>query len=127
MDDVIDVLFTAVCAIFGCAGLGFSPQSDVVERSPPDLSFIDLPFQHCHVPPSKVAALPPADKCMLKSLTARCTQSDDCLVQCLVSKDGPQIGGGCWHACFETKFNLAKWSPPSGAERCRKLGHTNGS
>ena len=95
--------------------------------APPDLSFLNLPFKSCKVQPALVAALSSADKCMIKSLSARCIPAGDCLVQCLVSKDGPLLGGGCWHACFETKFNLMKWSPPAGAEQCRKLGHTNGS
>ena len=94
---------------------------------PPDLSFVGEPYKSCKVAPAAIAALTPPNKCMLHILAARCTPADDCLVQCLVSRDGPQIGGGCWHACFETKFNLAKWSEPPKAAQCHKLGPINGS
>jgi hypothetical protein len=128
MASFLDIFLAVVCSVFGCAAANTDTQTISGEPPPPpDLSFLAQPNNHCKVSTSAVTALSPANKCMLKSLSARCTPADDCLVQCLVSKDGPHIGGGCWHACFETKFNLSSWSEPQGAAKCHELGRINGS
>jgi len=66
------------------------------------------------------------ESCMVSSLSSRCNDADDCLVQC-IARGLNRSGDGCWHLCFETVFSLPEWSKPKGFEACSKLGGHNGS
>lgn len=103
-----------------------SRSADVVEVPGPDYSFVDRPFSNCKVTSTELTQLTPAEKCWVEKLSGRCTQSDDCLVACLASTNARGMGGGCWHACFEVKYPISKWSDPNGADDCRKLGKVDG-
>jgi hypothetical protein len=59
-------------------------------------------------------------------LSERCTVADDCLVSCIASEHARDIGSGCWHACFETKFRIQDWVPPPGYESCDRTGRLPG-
>lgn len=93
---------------------------------PPDLIFLDRPFSNCSVNQKELTALTPLEKCWIEKLSARCNPADDCLVSCLASTKARDLGGGCWHVCFEVKFPISKWSEPKDSDVCRKLGNVNG-
>jgi len=123
----IAVATIAGIAYFIVAERGFQnvvAQSDsTTEVSPPDESFLDRPFNSCKVTTEELEKLTPAEKCWVEKLSKRCTPADDCLVGCLASTKARNLGGGCWHACFEVKFPISKWSDPEGADTCRKIPH----
>ena len=92
--------------------------ADESEYVPPDMAFLAQPFNHCKTGPASGVRLTEKEVCQIDKLKGRCTPADDCLVACLASGQGRQVGGGCWHICFQTKFDLSKWASPTGLSRC---------
>ncbi len=92
--------------------------ADELEFVPPNMAFMEQPFNHCKTQPASGIQLTEREVCQIGKLKRRCTLADDCLVACLASGQGRQVGGGCWHICFETKFDLSKWTSPTGLSWC---------
>ena len=82
-----------------------------------DFAFLEKSYAKCKIDKPKVA-LSAKEQCYISKLSVRCTEADDCLVQCIASGMNDKVGGGCWHLCFETKFDLSKWSKPKGWGTC---------
>jgi hypothetical protein len=89
-------------------------------RNSLDFSFLEMPYSKCKVAsrPYKQSA---REQCYVSKLSTRCSDADDCLVQCIANGINGKVGGGCWHVCFETKFDLSKWSAPKGMRYCDQL------
>ena len=120
------VILTA-CTGSTCIGGGVDSQvKDVPYEPAPDTSFLNQPYNNCKVTPKELIPLTPAEKCWVEKLSARCTPADDCLVACLASTKARDLGGGCWHTCFQVKYPISKWTEPTGADSCRKLGKVPG-
>ena len=122
----LSILLAFLSVAFSSAAARSQAVLDVPSVPPPDESYLDRPFNSCKAKPTNSVQLTPAEKCWSKELAARCSAADDCLVSCIASGVARDLGGGCWHSCFQVKFNLSQWQPPGGAEACRKLGHVNG-
>jgi hypothetical protein len=88
-------------------------------RSSLDFSFLEKPYAKCKMD-KPTRALSAQEQCYISKLSARCSEADDCLVQCIGSGMNDKVGGGCWHLCFETKFDLSKWSEPKGWGVCTR-------
>jgi hypothetical protein len=89
-----------------------------------DFSKLDIgdyaTWQKCSAQP-RGAALSSKEKCEVESLRARCNAADDCLVTCISSPDGRNVGGGCAHVCFDTLHNFREWKEPAGWGQCSTL------
>lgn len=85
----------------------------VVEPPPPDVGDI-AHFKSCKTQPMRL--LSERDRCQIAKLSARCLPADDCIVQCLSSRDGIKVGGGCEHVCFAS--GRERPPPPPGWSDC---------
>lgn len=89
---------------------------------PPDVGDIGQ-FQSCKAKPRR--NLSAREQCQIEKLADRCTPADDCLVSCITSPQGHQVGGGCSHVCF---FGLHRGEPkPPGWSECDALAGTEKS
>jgi len=79
---------------------------------------MEMPYSKCNVG-AVPRALSKKEQCCVSKLSTRCSAADDCLVQCIAKGMNDKVGGGCWHLCFETKFDLSKWSEPKGWSTCK--------
>jgi hypothetical protein len=60
------------------------------------------------------------EQCQIAKLRASCTPAHDCLITCMSSPEGHNVGGGCQHVCFSA---LHKYAPePKGWASCGKPG-----
>jgi hypothetical protein len=84
-------------------------------------------YASCKITAPRPATLNSKERCLIQKLSARCSEADDCLVQCIASGMNGKVGGGCWHLCFDSKFSLPKWSEPKGWADCKYLSTRNGS
>lgn len=97
------VLFVALFALLAGCGMSSNtpPSAKVLEAvlppPPPDVGGINQ-FHSCEAKPRR--NLSSREQCQIAKLTARCTAADDCLVSCITSPQGYQVGGGCSHVCF---------------------------
>ncbi len=83
---------------------------------PPDAGDFGT-FHSCKAKPRRELSV--REKCQIEELSARCTPADDCLVSCISSTQGQQVGGGCSHVCF---FGLHRGeSKPPGWAECDTL------
>ena len=83
-----------------------------------DFSFLEMPYAACKVTGETAAELSVKERCYISKLSARCSQADDCLVQCIARGNNSKVGGGCWHVCFESKFDLSKWKETKAIAAC---------
>ncbi len=88
---------------------------------------LEAPYAACKTTLTQPVTLNSKERCLVRKLSARCSEADDCLVQCIARGLNGQIGGGCWHLCFESKFSLAEWSEPKGWAECKYLSTRPGS
>jgi hypothetical protein len=95
-------------------------KAHVGEVSAVDLSFLRAPYAACKLSKPFSPNLAPNAYCLIPVLSGRCSEADDCLFQCIARGNDSKIGGGCWHACFDTKFDLSKWSEPPGMHVCKR-------
>ena len=84
-----------------------------ISISPPDIGLVGS-FLSCKAKPMR--ALTSEEKCRIKKLSARCLPADDCLVSCIVSRDGNNVGGGCEHVCFSALHDPV--TPLIGLDDC---------
>ena len=63
---------------------------------PPDVGNIGR-YDACRATPRR--ALSDADRCRIAHYASDCTPAADCMVQCLNSAHGVEVGGGCEHVC----------------------------
>lgn len=79
-----------------------------------------LDFKDCSSTPE--TKLTKSDQCILEMHKKRCLPVDDCIVQCLSSKESRRFINGCDHIC---EFEFEQHAPPlEGADVCEKLkGH----
>lgn len=82
-----------------------------------DFGFLERPYAECRIGPVP-HPLPVVEACYIAKLSRRCTEADDCLVQCLASGMNRKVAGGCWHLCFASRFELSSWSEPPGWGAC---------
>lgn len=132
---MIGCLFTAALSFLlpvGCS-LDVELAKDVAEerayeewRRSLDFSFLGQPYAACKLKAPLSASVTPAESCAVSALSKRCSAPDDCLVQCIARGNNGKVGGGCWHLCFETQFNLSAWHEPKQFNACRQLGRING-
>ena len=74
-------------------------------------------FNSCNATPRR--PLSAQDVCKLEILVKHCTPAADCLVSCISSPDGRQVGGGCEHVCFRGPHD---WSErPQSIDKCDSL------
>ena len=83
---------------------------------PPDVGSIER-FDSCEARPRR--ALSAREQCQIEKLVARCTAADDCLVSCISSPHGSQVGGGCGHVCFSGPHRSEP--KPPGWNECNAL------
>jgi hypothetical protein len=100
-----------------------SPTTDI---APVDLPFMIAGFKQCSAKPAPGTTLSEAEKCWIRTLTARCNSGDDCIVSCLSAGVSGKIGGGCAHLCSQPPGKLANWRPPANLEACDAFGKVNG-
>ncbi len=104
----VRVLCVALFALLAGCGMSSNAPSkgEVLESVPPppppppapsDVGDISQ-FHSCKAKPRR--NLSAREQCQIAKLTARCTAADDCLVSCITSPQGYQVGGGCSHVCF---------------------------
>ena len=86
-----------------------------------DDSFLDRLDGNCRASKVQPVALNDREHCFATALSAHCNPTNDCLVTCLVSGQGRDIGGGCWHICFQDAHSYARYQEPPSAARCRSL------
>ena len=60
------------------------------------------------------------ERCALRAFAARCTSEDSCMIRCLASGVGRNVGGGCWHLCY-AYTGVAMYPLPPGQEVCEAL------
>ena len=67
-----------------------------------------------------------AELCLLEVLRPRCDAVDTCLVDCITSGEGQNVGGGCFHLCewvaTGVKGKLYKCPQEATPEWCACLG-----
>jgi hypothetical protein len=90
-----DALFLlAFCAaIFGCATM----DPGIGGRVPSELKAKGV----CQYVPDHrdSVGLSCWEGCAISRLSKRCNAKDRCLIECLRTGSGRNIGGGCWHVC----------------------------
>lgn len=90
--------FITGCGIGSNTPSAASPQTEPPPPPPPpDVGDI-VRFHSCEAKARR--KLSARDQCQIEKLAARCTAADDCLVSCISSPQGYQVGGGCSHVCF---------------------------
>jgi len=111
------------------SALSLVASGDETDFVPPDVGFLDLSFGSCRADPGYGIRVTSEESCMITKLKTRCSAADDCLAQCLARGVGRHVGGGCAHLCFDTKFDLSKWTAPAGFDECvhaeKGLGRKN--
>lgn len=62
------------------------------------------------------------EQCAIELLKKNCTRAADCMVTCISSPDGDQVGGGCFHVCFGATTGIP-WEdrPNIDYKRCDDL------
>lgn len=93
----------------------------VLPAAPEGPDFRDLLDGYCHASRVQPVALNDYEYCFASELSAQCSPANDCLVTCLVSGQGRQEGGGCWHLCFEDLATFNAYREPIRAARCRRM------
>jgi hypothetical protein len=86
--------------LVGCVphdGQSASGHSAISVPPPPVVGDLNQ-FGSCSAKPERT--LTDSEKCQIEKLTSRCLPADDCMVQCISSRDGIKVGGGCEHVCF---------------------------
>ena len=58
-------------------------------------------------------------RCVVDASRQRCNKDDQCIIRCLLTGSGRNIGGGCWHRCFA--YTGIRWTSPPGMEACDVL------
>ena len=122
------VLFTLVA--FLCAGCsrdtsrvtGKAPEQSITSAQhfppPPDVGDIGH-FHQCRQRPQH--ELNPYQSCLAARLgAAQCTPAVDCVLTCLASPDGRNVGGGCDHVCFGSTVYHEWKDRPAAMDACRQ-------
>ena len=122
------VLFTLV--VFLCAGCsrdtsrvtGKAPEQSITSAQhfppPPDVGDIGH-FHQCRQRPQH--ELNPYQSCLAARLgAAQCTPAVDCVLTCLASPDGRNVGGGCDHVCFGYNVYHEWKDRPAAMDECRQ-------
>lgn len=97
------ILATCIFCLCGCSrdsDQGYLHSSALVPP-PPSVGNVNK-FEFCKARPEK--PLSASEKCQIKKLSARCLPADDCMIQCISSRDGQSVGGGCEHVCFSGAY-----------------------
>jgi len=118
-------IFAIFAALVGCGIDSKSPSTTASQSAPPppppppDVGDIGQ-FHSCKAKPRR--PLSAREQCQIAKLTARCSAADDCLVSCISSPQGYQVGGGCSHVCFYGP-HPGEPRPPEWSE-CDSLSQT---
>lgn len=87
---------------------------------PPDVGDIRH-FHNCRNIPRR--ALSQSEACLVEKLRADCTAAADCVLTCLSSPDGANVGGGCDHVCFGYEIHHSWNDRPKAMDECREQQH----
>lgn len=115
MKILIIILFVMMILVQSC----IANTNDSATSIPNDQNFLNAPFNSCRSLPPENLQLTARELCLVDKLKARCSVADDCLVSCIVSGKGREIGGGCWHICFQERNDLSSWNEPDGFRDCQ--------
>jgi hypothetical protein len=66
--------------------------------------------------PEMEAVLADLEACLARSLEIKGAAQDACLIGCLRSGEGRNVGGGCFHVC---NYPMQSWTPPAGWDECK--------
>jgi len=121
--------FTLIVGLLLLAACGESPKSlndhnsraALLPAPPLGPDFRDTLDGKCLANSITPVTLNDYEDCLITELSRQCNPQNDCLISCLVSGQGRQIGGGCWHMCFSDIASFNAYHEPSGAARCRSL------
>ncbi|ALN64749.1 putative lipoprotein [Lysobacter antibioticus] len=89
-----------------------SAAADPFVPAPPDVGDVGR-YHACKATPRR--ALSERERCEIAALATHCSPANDCLVSCLSSPGGVNVGGGCWHVCF-SGMHRDEPAPPGFAE-----------
>ncbi|BCT93648.1 hypothetical protein LYSHEL_26740 [Lysobacter helvus] len=108
-----------LATLAGCGGQG-TPPSDAPDAAhvppPPDVGDI-AHYNGCKSLPTR--ALSPYETCLVDRLkAAACTPAADCVLTCLASPDGTEVGGGCDHVCFGYNVRHQWKDRPNAMDEC---------
>ena len=96
----IDKFATALTLIMGLIFLSFPTKADVLGfKSESELnSWIENNWaKHCTV--DGITAVDEDEQEQIESAAIRCTPTGACLLSCMRSQCGANVGGGCYHLC----------------------------
>ena len=66
------------------------------------------------------------EKCQVRLLCARGTRTDACLIKCILTGEGKNVGGSCYHSCDGLYVRVdglwvpCEWTPPAGWDQCNQ-------
>jgi hypothetical protein len=92
--------------------------SDAPERAPPDVGDITH-FHGCTALPTREVS--PYEACLVDRLRAECTPAADCVLTCMASPNGIEVGGGCDHVCFGYNVHHQWEERPKAMDECRDI------
>ena len=124
-------LGVAVLTLWSCGyrSDGADVKADVAESSNdrgfPDVGDVDH-FHSCGAAAASDVSLTPQEVCEINALKSRCNVTDDCMVTCLASTGGREIGGGCAHICASQLNTIKGWRPPPDYNACPRRSRVDG-
>ena len=79
----------------------------------------------CDYSKRDISHLSEIEQCRLRLLAARCNAKDKCLINCIISGEGQNVGGGCFHNCGHvlvtsdgSYYECPEWTPPKNWDDC---------
>ena len=119
-------LLIALVVTVGCGpatrdpGQGGEGSTAAARAAPAADSLALAPKPACAAMAAPKVQLTTYERCALRAFAARCAPDDTCMIRCLASGDGRNIGGGCWHRCYA--YSGVPMNPlPPGQEVCEAL------
>ncbi|MBW3569508.1 MAG: hypothetical protein KY467_00240 [Gemmatimonadetes bacterium] len=92
-------------------------------QAPASAATVSSDSSCCDVAVHDTVTLSKQDRCIFDAYRRRCQtgverSQDLCILRCLANGQ-PNIGGGCWHACFA--YRNVQWTVPAGVKLCESL------
>ena len=70
------------------------------------IACLAVPRAYAQTPGPPDTALSPRARCHIAALTAARDPQVSCMTQCIRTRQGVNIGGGCWHVCYAYRYPL---------------------
>ena len=118
---IIGLVILTACSESPSSESHKNSRGEALPAAPPGPDFRDLLDGKCLANNINPVALNDYESCFVTELSKQCSPANDCLISCLVSGQARQIGGGCWHACFQELVSYNAYHEPAQAARCRLL------